>query len=200
MTMHFVFPKVLAEIIAQYVPMWQMIPWVATLYEQEKRRLRMHIIKLWQNPNGIDMCLEMNLPISWSDLSANSNPWAIARLLQHPEKIDWNVGVANPNLPINESTYVYDIATCCSPNEGEKYVTYAINLLIRKRSRLYNPFDHLMIDNQNIDWERLSTDGDSYAMHLLKDNPNKIVWPRFLTNPGIFEHRRDLRVVKLLSE
>lgn len=203
MTTHLVFPKVLAEIIAQYLPTWQMIPWVATVYEQQKRRLRMYVIKLWQNPNGIDMCIEMNLPMSWSDLSANSNPWAIARLLQHPDKIDWDVGIANHSLPINKFTYPYDRAWTPSPNDGETYITFACKRLLRRRSELHNPDDHtferIMADDPDIDWERLSAVDHPRGMQLLKDNSDKIIWPRFLTNPGIFEQRRDPRVVKILS-
>jgi hypothetical protein len=194
------FPKVLAEIIAQYVPTWQMLPWIATLYESKKRSLRMDILTLWQNPNGIDMCLEMNLPMSWSDLSANNSPWAIARLLQHPEKIDWEYGVTNHSLPVNETTYIYNRTAACSPNDGESYEQYKINLLLHKRSECLNRNTSAIVDNSNIDWRQVFRSSHPDALQLLEANPDKIIWPEFLANPRIFEQRRDSRVVKILSE
>ena len=199
MTKELTFPKVLAEIIAQYVQTWQMRPWIATLYNSKKRSLRMDILTLWQNPNGIDMCLEINLPMSWSDLSANSNPWAIARLLQHPDKIDWEYGVTNHSLPINKSTYIFHWVRACSPNGGETYEQYKINQLLRERSTPLKLDTRAMTVDLNIDWRQLSRSDHPDALQLLENNPEKIVWSEFLANPGIFE-QCDPRVAKILSE
>lgn len=191
----------------------------------------MDLMALWQNPNGIDMCLEMNMPMSWSNLSANSNPWAIARLLQHPDNIIWEVGVTNPGLPFREHVYHHHwMHAAANPNDEyvERILTAPslVNPTFRNPNDLMvskimkcmdtkgwvefpgiawsNPnnrmFEYMLNSGQQIDWEWLSVNCHPDAMQMLEANPDKINWPKFLTNPGIFEQRRDPSVVKLLSE
>jgi hypothetical protein len=57
------------------------------------------MMQLWKNPNGIDMALRENLPMSWPHLSTNSHPWAVERLLANPKQIMWEEAFGNPGLP-----------------------------------------------------------------------------------------------------
>lgn len=147
------FPRVLAEIIGQYLSQWEMIPWVAALYDTHKHQFRSNILLLWQNPNAIDMCIEMNLPMSWTDLSANSNPWAIARLEQCAHKINWELGSANPGLDINhidiKSSFMNSSVKLDESkfraNPNDRHVQTTLNYVWIDRFAYQNPND-LIID------------------------------------------------------
>lgn len=94
------FPRPVAGIICEYAAELYLLPWINTLLQDPRiaehaRRLIHHI---WENPNGLDMAHRENMPISWSNLSANPHPCAIAQLLANPQKINWEIGFGNPGL------------------------------------------------------------------------------------------------------
>lgn len=94
------FPRPVAGIICGYAAELHFLPWIDALLQtpQIAEHARKSIHHLWENPNGLHMAHCENLPISWSNLSANPHPWAIAQLLANPQKINWEIGFGNPGL------------------------------------------------------------------------------------------------------
>lgn len=153
MSKHFSFPKVLAKIIAEYVPTLQFLPWIIEQCQKRKWILKNNALRLWQNPNAIDMCLELNLPMSWSDLSANPSPWAIARLNQNPSKIDPLMGAKNPCLKLGD--------------ERHAGLDYKYNI---RKHKYANPNAHLSLDIYFIPFNYLCLNPDDHAVDYLMEH------------------------------
>jgi len=259
----FKFPKELAKIICEYGATWQFLPWVEELTRNPVfiKRMRHDMMRIWENPNGIDMALRENLPMSWSNLSANSHPWALARLRANPDKISWEAAFANPGFFLKK--YFPEFYACGShahiknkinrqsrhravSNPREEYVNEffsnvigvhvsddeakfigrnphprMVEFVINAFNATYAPitqfgwafhsfpsawanpnkvmFDHLMEHSNHISWKFLSANPLEDALRLLRNNPNKIDWSEFLTNPGIFMLRVDAGVFELMA-
>jgi hypothetical protein len=111
MTESYRFQKEMAQIICEYGAVtWQFLPWVEKLANTPivAKILRHIITSIWANPNGIDMALKLNLPMSWKDLSANPHPWAIARLEANPEKIAYDIAYGNSGFDMDKLMRTYN--------------------------------------------------------------------------------------------
>lgn len=107
----FKFPRELARIICDYAASnWHFLPWVEALTKTPRisKIIRGEMMQLWKNPRGIDMALSLNLPMAWSQLSANNNPWAVTRLADTRDKIDWEILYGNPGFYLSRRQLQWD--------------------------------------------------------------------------------------------
>lgn len=64
-------------------------------------------------------------------------------------------------------------------------------------------FEHMMAKVadgiEDINWKYLSANEHPEAIEMFRQSPEKIYWPNFLTNAGIFTQRPDPETMKILA-
>ena len=156
--------------------------------------------------------------LSWIDPSKlrrnlNRNPNAIDYLEQHPELIQLNILVQNPNFKLlPEHIYDPDLIYCILDNPGpqiKKLTAYLIKTeyiyhlcknpycmdiieaypdknktIIRLLSCNYNAVHILEQYIDDVDWDYLCLNESPKAMELILANPDKINWLSLSSNPA----------------